>query len=229
MGDLLKLIWHAVTGLLRPRAALQTEILVLRHQLNVLRRRAPKRVAVSNIDRLVFAGLYHLAPEGLDAVKILRPETIIRWHRAGFRAWWRWKSRPRGGRPRTPEKVCQLIREMSVANPLWGAPRIHGELLKLGIDVGQITVAKYMARRRRPPSQGWKTFLHNHADAIASIHMFVVSATRRRRPRCAPRDGMTEKCGSKTRRLREGHVLATCWQARSSAVPKSAQAAYEVC
>jgi hypothetical protein len=113
---------------------LQTEVLVLRHQLNVLRRRAPKRVAVSNIDRLVFAGLYRLAPEVLDAVKILKPETIIRWHRAGFRAWWRWKSRPRGGRPRTPDEIRQLIHEMSVANPLWGAPRIHGELLKLGID-----------------------------------------------------------------------------------------------
>ena len=107
-------------------------------------------------------------------MKILKPETIIRWHRAGFRAWWRWKSRPRGGRPGTPDEIRQLIREMSVANPLWGAPRIHGELLKLGMDVGQTTVAKYMAKRRRPPSQGWRTFVHNHADAIASIDMFVV-------------------------------------------------------
>ena len=107
-------------------------------------------------------------------MKILKPETIIRWHRAGFRAWWHWKSRPRGGRPRTPDEVYQLIPEMSVANPLWGIPRIHGKLLKLGIDVGQTTVAKYMARRRRPPSQGWKTFLHNHADAIAAIDMFVM-------------------------------------------------------
>jgi hypothetical protein len=148
MGDLLKLIWYAVAGLFRSRAALQTEVLALRHQLNVLRRRAPKRVTVSNIDRLVFAALYHLAPEVLDAVKILKPETIIRWHRAGFRTWWRWKSRPRGGRPRTPDEIRQLIREMSVANPLWGAPRIHGELLKVGMDVGQTTVAKYAAKRR---------------------------------------------------------------------------------
>ena len=110
----------------------------------------------------------------LDAVKILKPETIIRWHRAGFLAWWRWKLTPRGGRPGTPDEIRQLIREMSVANPLWGAPRIHGELLKLGMDVGQTTVAKYMAKRRRPPSQGWRTFVHNHADAIASIDMFVV-------------------------------------------------------
>ena len=90
----------------------------------------------------MFAGLYHLAPEVSDAVKILKPETIIRWHRAGLRACWRWKSRPHGGRPRTPDEIRQLIREMSVANPLWGAPRIHGELLKLGMDVGQTTVAK---------------------------------------------------------------------------------------
>ena len=100
---------------------------------------------------------------------------MIRWHRAGFRAYWRWKSRPRSGRPRTPLEIRQLIREMSLANPLWGAPWIHGELLKLGIDVGQTTVAKYMARARRPPpSQGWKTFLHNHADGIASMDLFVV-------------------------------------------------------
>jgi hypothetical protein len=110
----------------------------------------------------------------LDALKIVRPETVIRWHRAGFRAYWRWKSRPRSGRPKTPLKVCQLIREISLANPLWGAPRIHGELLKLGIDVGQTTVAQYMARGSRPPSQEWKTFLDNHADGIASMDLFVV-------------------------------------------------------
>ena len=156
MDDLCRLIWCAVVGLFRSRAALQAEILVLRHQLNVLRRRSPKRVAFGNLDRLVFTGLYRLAPAVLDALKILKPETLIRWHRAGFRAYWRWKSRPRGGRPATAAEICQLIREMSMANPLWGAPRIHGELLKLGIDVGQTTVAKYMAKRRRPPSQGWK-------------------------------------------------------------------------
>jgi hypothetical protein len=174
MSDLCRLIWCALIGLFRPRAALEAEILVLRHQLNVLRRKSPKRLAFSNVDRLVFAGLYHVAPGVLDALKILKPQTVIRWHRAGFRAYWRWKSRPRGGRPKTAADIRQLIREMSVANPLWGAPRIHGELLKLGIDVGQTTVAKYMARRRRPPSQGWKTFLRNHADGIASMDLFVV-------------------------------------------------------
>jgi hypothetical protein len=99
---------------------------------------------------------------------------MLRWHRAGFRAYRRWKSRSCGGRPKTPVDSRQLIRQMSVANPLWGAPRIHGELLKLGINVGQTTLAKYMAKRRRPATQGWKTFLRNHADGIASIDMFVV-------------------------------------------------------
>ena len=122
----------------------------------------------------MLTGLYYLAPQLLDALKIVKPETVIRWHRAGFRSYWRWKSRPHGGRPRTPPEIRQLIREMSIANPLWGAPRIHGELLKLGIDAGQTTVAKYMARRRRPSSQGWRTFLRSHADGIASMDLFVV-------------------------------------------------------
>ena len=110
----------------------------------------------------------------LDALKILKPETVIRWHRAGFRAYWRWKSRPRGGRPKIPREIRQLIRDMSVANPLWGTPRIRRELLKLGMNVGQTPSQSTMARTRRPPSQGWKTFLRNHADGIASIDLFVV-------------------------------------------------------
>ena len=174
MRDACRLIWCALIGLFRSRVALEAEILVLRHQLNVLQRKCPKRVTLSGIDRLLLVGLFRLAPGVLDALTIVRPETLLRWHRAGFRAYWRWKSRPRGGRPVTPAEIRRLIREMSVANPLWGAPRIHGELLKLGIDVGQTTVAKYMARRRRPPSQGWRTFLRNHADGIASMDLFVV-------------------------------------------------------
>src|SRR3984957_8049995 len=165
MRGVCSLIWLALIGLFRSRESLQAEILTLRHQLNVLRRKSPQRLTFSSIDRRVFAGLYRLAPGVLDALKIVRPETMIRWHRAGFRAYWRWKSRPRGGRPKTPLEVRQLIRKMSLANPLWGAPRIHGELLKLGIDI---------ARGRRPPSQGWKTFLHNHTDGIASMDLFVV-------------------------------------------------------
>jgi len=163
-----------MVGLVRSRAALQAEILILRHQLNVLTRKSPKRVAVGNVDRLLLVGLYRFSPKVLDALKILKPETVLHWHRAGFRAYWRWKSRSCGGRPKTTMDIRLLICEMSVANPLWGAPWIHGELLKLGIDVLQTTVAKYMAKRRRPSSQGWKTFLRNHADAIASIDLFVV-------------------------------------------------------
>jgi transposase InsO family protein len=174
MVDLCRLIWCVVAGLFRSRAALHAEILVLRHQLNVLGRKSPKRLVFSNIDRLVFAGLYGLTPNVLDALKILKPATVIAWHRAGFRAYWRRKSRPRGGRPRASPEILKLIREMSIANPLWGAPRIHGELLKLGIDVGQTTVAKYMVRKRRPPSQGWKTIIRNHANVVASMDMFVV-------------------------------------------------------
>jgi hypothetical protein len=171
MSDLCRLIWYTLIGLFRPRAALVAEILSLRHQLNVVGRGCPKRVTLDNIDRLLLVGLCRLAPGVLDALKIIRPATLLRWHRAGFRAYWRWKSRPLGGRPSMPADVRRLIREMSVANPLWGAPRIHGELLKLGIQVGQTTVAKYMAKRRGPPSQRWKTFLCNHADGIASMDL----------------------------------------------------------
>ena len=123
---------------------------------------------------MILVGLYRLFPDLRDALAVVRPETVIRWHRAGFRVYWRWRSRPRRGRPTVPLEIRQLIREMSLANPLWGAPRIHGELLKLGIAVGQTSVAKYMARRRRPPSQGWRTFLRNHADGIAAMDLFVV-------------------------------------------------------
>src|ERR1700684_870645 len=174
MRDLCRLIGWMVVGLIRSRAALEAEIWVLRQQINVLRRTAPKKLSFRAIDRLVFVGLYRLFPKVCDALATVKPDTIVRWHRAGFRLYWRWKSRRRGGRPRMPLKICRLIREMSIANPLWGAPRIHGELLKLGIEIGQTSVAKYMARRRDPPSQGWRTFLRNHADGIAAMDLFVV-------------------------------------------------------
>src|SRR6266511_2326276 len=123
-------------------------------------------MSFTDVDRLVFAGLYHLAPGVLNALKIVKPETVIRWHRAGLRAYWRRRSGPRAGWPQTPLEIRR--------NPLWGAPRIHGELLKLGIEIGQTTVAKYMAKERRPPSQGWRTFISNHAEAIAALDLFVV-------------------------------------------------------
>lgn len=174
MADILRLIWGAIADFFRSRADLQTEIVVLRHQLNVLRRKRPERLAFGNTDRLLFVWLYRLAPGTLNALSIVRPETVIGWHRRGYRAFWRWKSRSRAGRPKAPPEVRTLIREMSIANPLWGAPRIHGELLKLGIRVGQTTVAKYMYRPRRPPSQGWKAFLRNHAEGIVAMDLFVV-------------------------------------------------------
>jgi len=111
MSDLCRLIWRALIGLFRSRAALEAEVLVLRHQLNVLRRKSPKRVALNGIDRLLLVGLYRLAPGVLDALKIVRPETLMSWHRAGFRANWRWKSRPRGGRPKTAADIRRLIRQ----------------------------------------------------------------------------------------------------------------------
>jgi transposase InsO family protein len=174
MSDFCRLIWCALVGFFRPRVSPQAEILVLRHQLNILRRKSPKRPTFHSIDRLVFAGLYGLASNVLSGLAIVRPETVIRWHRAGLRSYWRWKSKSRGGRPKLSADMRKLIRDISLANPLWGAPRIHGELLKLGIDVGQTTVAKYITKNSRPPSQGWKTFLRNHADGIASMDLFVV-------------------------------------------------------
>jgi transposase InsO family protein len=174
MFDFLRLLCGALVGLFKSSARREAEILVLRHQINVLRRQAPRRPALDNVDRLLFVWLSRLVPTTLKALAVITPETVVRWQRAGFRAYWRFKSRPRGGRPKTPLEIRQLIRDMSRANPLWGAPRIHGELLKLGIDVGQTTVAKYMDRCRHPPSQGWRTFLRNHADGIASVDLFVV-------------------------------------------------------
>ena len=174
MLDLCRLILGMVIDLLRSRVALEAEIVVLRQQLNVLRRACPKKLPFISIDRLILGAVCRLFPKVYDALAIVRPDTVIRWHRAGFQSYWRWKSRRRCGRPTVTLEIRQLIRQISIANPLWGAPRIHGELLKLGIDVGQTSVAKYIARRRAPPSQGWKTFLRNHADGIAAMDLFVV-------------------------------------------------------
>jgi transposase InsO family protein len=174
MRDLCRLIGWMVVDLIRSRVMLEAEFWTLRQQINVLRRTAPKKLSFCAVDRMIFVGLYRLFPKICDALAIVKPDTLVRWHRAGFRSYWRWRSRRRGGRPTVPVEIRRLIREMSIANPLWGAPRIHGELLKLGIDIGQTSVAKYMARRRGPPSQGWKTFLNNHADGIAAMDLFVV-------------------------------------------------------
>jgi hypothetical protein len=174
MAELLKLIFGVLASLFKSRAKLEAEILVLRQQINVLRRRAPKRPHLNNTDRFLFVWLYRWFPSILGAIAIVRPETIIRWHRAGFRVYWRWRSRNRTGRPKVSAELRTLIGEMSGANPLWGAPRIHGELLKLGFEVAQSTVSKYLVPRRDRPSQTWTTFLSNRADGIAPIDLFVV-------------------------------------------------------
>jgi hypothetical protein len=159
---------------LKSRARLEAENLVLRQQVIVLSRKSASRVRLRNLDRLIFVWLYRFFPTILNAIVVVKPETVIRWHRRGFRAYWRWKSRRRGGRPKIDRELRDLIRRMRKENPLWGAPRIHGELLMLGIAVAQSTVARYMTRRQQPPSQGWKTFLRNHTAGIASIDLFVV-------------------------------------------------------
>jgi transposase InsO family protein len=158
----------------RSKLRLEAENAVLRHQLIVLRRRLYGRVRLTNQDRWFFVQMYRWFPSILQVLTIIRPETLVRWHRAGFRCYWRWKSRPLGGRPQIDTKLRALIRRMSTENQLWGAPRIHGELLKLGFSVAQSTVAKYMVARRGPPSHNWRTFLRNHAPDIAAMDLFVV-------------------------------------------------------
>jgi len=157
---------------LRSRAALELEVVALRHQLAVLRRQRPGRPRLTSMDRLLWVWLYRVWPRCLKVMVLVKSATVVQWHRQGFRLYWHWRSRP--GRPRAQRELRDLIRQMSRANPLWGAPRIHGELLKLGIEVSQATVAKYMARRVGRPSPTWRSFLRNQAAGIAAIDMFVV-------------------------------------------------------
>src|SRR6516165_8533661 len=173
---MIALLWFFLTLFalpFKPKSRLEAENAALRHQLIVLQRRVSGRVQLTNGDRLFLVMLYRWFPSILQAITIIRPETLVRWHRAGFRQYWRWKSRPHGGRPQVSGDLRALIRRISVDNPLWGAPRIHGELLKLGFDVSQSSVAKYMVKRCGPPSQGWRTFLRNHAPDIAAMDLFV--------------------------------------------------------
>jgi transposase InsO family protein len=174
MVALLCFMFAILASPFKSKIRLEAENTALRHQLIVLRRQVRGRVRLTNNDRLLFVQLYRWFPSILKVFTIIRPETLIGWHRAGFRRYWRWKSRSRGGRPQIEADLRVLIRRMSIENPLWGAPRIHGELLKLGFAVAQSTVAKYMVKRRGPPSQGWRTFLLNHAADIAAMDLFVV-------------------------------------------------------
>ena len=171
-------LFHLLFALLfdrfKSRRRLEIENLYLRHQLNIVMRKAPQRLRLREADRAFMVWMTRLWPDLLSLSRVVRPDTILRWHRAGFRAYWRWKSRGRLGRPRISSELRELIRRMSRENRLWGAPRIHGELLKLRFEVAESTVSKYMIRHRGPPTQTWRTFLRNHADAIAAIDLCVV-------------------------------------------------------
>jgi putative transposase len=158
----------------RSRASLELELVALRHQLIVLRRQRPRRLRFHCADRLLWVCLYRVWPRVLDALVLVKPATVVKWHRQGFRIYWRWRSR-RSGRPKTSAEIRALIRQMSRANPLWGAPRIHGELLKLGIELSQATVGRHLPRRPKAPSPTWRSFLRNHMTAIAAVDMFMVA------------------------------------------------------
>src|SRR5437879_7890213 len=159
---------------LRTHTDLALENLALRQQLALLRRRS-KRPQFGLLDRLLWVWLSNQWAGWRDALHVVRPETVIRWHRQGFRAFWTWKSRRgRTGQPSVGSEVAELVRTMALANPLWGAPRIHGELLKLGFEVSQRTVARLMPRRPKSPSQTWRTFLQNHVLDLVSVDLFVV-------------------------------------------------------
>jgi len=160
--------------LFKSRNRLEAENLFLRHQLNIALRRVPSRLRLRGVDRALLVWMTRLWPGLLGAAQVVQPETILRWHRMGFKAFWRWKSRKRAGRPRIDRGLRDFIQRMSKENPQWGASRIHGELLMLGFEVAQSTVSKYMVRGGPSPSQSWKTFLRNHAEAIAAIDMCVV-------------------------------------------------------
>src|SRR6266403_4020097 len=174
---MIALVYFVLAALASPfksKSRLEAENAALRHQLIVLRRRVRGRAQLANSDRWFFVQLYRWFPSILQVLTIIRPETLVRWHRAGFRRYWRWKSQRRGGRPQIDADLRGLIRQMSMENLFWGAPRIHGELLKLGFELAQSSVAKYMVKRRGPPSQGWRIFLRNHAPDIAAMDLFVV-------------------------------------------------------
>jgi hypothetical protein len=185
----LQLLGTFVANLFRSRRRLEVENLFLRHQLNIALRGAPHRLRFRGNDRALLVWMTWLWPSLLGLSRVVRPDTILRWHRAGFRAYWRWKSRGRRGRPRVSCGLRELIQRMSKENPLWGAPRIHGELLKLGFEIAESTVSKYMIRRRGPPSQTWRTFLRNHAEAIAAIDLCVVPTLTFRVSVCVSRVG----------------------------------------
>src|SRR5438552_1847458 len=169
----LAILVRTLRSTIRTQRELARENLALRQQVAVWKVRQP-RPQLTATDRLFWVVLSRLWKNWRRSLQVVRPETVVRWHRQGFRRYWAWKSRHRRGRPAIVTEVRDLIRRMSRANPLWGAPRIHGELLKLGLTVSQATVSKYMPRQRRPPSQVWRTFLKNHAQDLIALDFFTV-------------------------------------------------------
>jgi putative transposase len=161
-------------SLFASRISLATEILVLRQQLLVLNRTV-KRPKLRWRDRLFWVCLSRLWKDWREALIIVNPETVIKWHREGFSLYWRWKSKTPIGRPPIDKEIRELIRRISRENPLWGAPRIQSELRLLGFNITEKTVAKYRVKRAKPPSQTWKTFLANHANQIAAVDFFTIS------------------------------------------------------
>jgi transposase InsO family protein len=177
-GHILTALIASLAASFRSRAALQLEILALRHQIGVLQR-SVKRPKLTPADRLLWAWLSTAWQDWKSGAFLLKASTVVGWHRKGFGLFWTWKIRRRKpGRPVVPKDVRELIRTMSRDNPLWGAPRIYGELLKLGIEIGETSVSKYMVRRRRPPSQTWRTFLDNHLKSMVSVDFFTVPTIR---------------------------------------------------
>jgi putative transposase len=183
---LLSSVWRGIfavlgtlTSMFKSSAQLRLENLALRQQLAVLRRSAPKRLKLTPADRIFWVGLRQVWAGWRSALLIVQAEMVVAWHRKGFRLFWWWKVRHgKPGRPAVPKEVRDLIRMMSRNNPRWGAPRIHGELLKLGIEITEPTVAQYRVRHRKPPSQTWRTFLQNHVSSLVSVDFFTVPTVR---------------------------------------------------
>ncbi|MCH7601928.1 MAG: transposase [Planctomycetes bacterium] len=169
-----KLFFTFLRSLILPRSTLHLEILALRHQLSVLQR-TNKRPRLRSSDRILWAWLFRLLPHWRSCLVIVKPDTVVKWHRQGFKLYWRWLSRAkRTGRPKVPLEVRELIRRMSHDNSTWGVPRIKDELTLLGIHVAESTIRKYRVRGKKPPSQTWRSFLKNHVKDIAAIDFFTV-------------------------------------------------------
>jgi putative transposase len=178
MIALLSAVGSLLSFRVRSRASLELELVALRHQVAVLRRQCPGQPGLFSTDRLLWVWLYRIWPQILNTMVLVKPATVVQWHRKGFRLYWRHRSR-RLGRPRMNREIRDLIRRLGLANPLWGPRHIHGELLKLGIDVSQATVGRYLPWRPKVPSPTWRSFLHNHiaSSARSAANVSITSSS----------------------------------------------------